>query len=124
MNLDDKIKQALQMDAKEVEQALAQEKGLFGRLLGIYQGNMAGWNIFGTVLAVITAILIFWTGYEFFVSQTVDDRVFWGVLLIIAGIANAMLKIWFWMEMNRHSATREIKRLELAVMQLSAKIKS
>lgn len=124
MNLDDKIKQALQMDATEVERVLAKEKGLYGRLFGVFRGSMWLWNIFGMLLAVITAILMFWSGYHFFISDNQDDRLFWGVLLITFWTGTMGIKIWFWLEMNRHSTNREIKRLELAVAQLTAKLTS
>jgi len=119
MNIDEKIKQALQQDVADAEQILAPEPGLFARLFGLYSGKMKRWNMFGTLLAFATAILMFWCGYEFFVSVSLEDRVFWGVLLILSLVGNMGLKIWFWMEMNRHSMSREIKRVELAVAQLN-----
>jgi len=124
MNLDDKIKQALQMDAKEVEQVLNKEDGLYGQLFGIFRGNMRNWNIFGMILAIITAVLMFWSGYHFFISNSLDDRVFWGVLILVFWTGTMGLKIWFWLEMNRNSTIREIKRLELAVAQLTNKLNS
>lgn len=121
MNLDDKIKEALQMDAKEVEIVLSKEDGLFIQLFGLFRGNMKIWNIFGLVLAVVTAVLMFWSGYHFLISKGLDDRLFWGVLLLAFLIGTMGIKIWFWLEMNRNATHREIKRLELAVAQLMAK---
>ena len=43
----------------------------------------------------------------------------------LAEIAEAMsvpLKIWFWMEIQRNSVVREIKRLELQVANLSRQL--
>lgn len=122
MNLDDKIKEALQKDAKEVEQLLGKEEGLFGQIFGLFQGNMKCWNIFGMVLAVLTAILMFWSGYHFFISEQVGERIFWGILLLAFWIGTIGIKMWFWLEMNRNSTSREIKRLEIAVAQLTRKL--
>jgi len=122
MNLDDKIKQALEMDAKEIEQVLSKEYGLFDKLFGIFRGSMRNWNIFGMTLAAVTGVFMFWSGYHFFISESLDDRLFWGVLLLAFWTGTMGLKIWFWLEMNRHSTSREIKRLELAVAQLTAKL--
>ena len=122
MNLDEKIKQALQMDAKEVELVLSKEKGLYTQFFRVFHGNMRNWNIFGMALATVTGILMFWSGYHFFVSENLDDRLFWGVLLLAFWTGTMGLKIWFWLEMNRNSASREIKRLELVVAQMSAKV--
>ena len=64
MNLDEKIKEALKMDAKEVEMVLSREDGLFSQLFGIFRGSMIMWNIFGLVLALVTAVLMIWSGYS------------------------------------------------------------
>ena len=110
------------MDAKEVEMVLSKEDGLFSQLFGLFRGNMMLWNIFGLVLAVLTAVLMFWSGYQFFISEGMDDRIFWGVLLLAFWTGTIGIKIWFWLEMNRNSTLREIKRLELAVAQLTVKL--
>jgi hypothetical protein len=122
MNLDDKIKQALQMDTKEIEQVLRKEDGLYGQLFGIFRGRMMFWNIYGLVLAIVTAVLMFWSGYNFYISESLDDRLFWGVILLALWTGTMGLKIWFWLEMNRNSTSREIKRLELVIAQLTARL--
>ena len=68
-------------------------------------------------IAVMTVALI-WCGYQFFMAESVDQRVFWGVWFVITINAQGMLKLWSWMEMNRNSVIREIKRLEIAVSKL------
>lgn len=122
MNLDDKIKQALKMEDEEVEQVLAKENGILDQVLPIFRNNMRRWNVFGILLGFITAAFMLWTGYHFFISDNMDDRMFWGVLALAFLTGNMGIKIWFWMEMNRHATQREIKRLELAITQLSAKL--
>ena len=122
MDLDDKIKQALQMDAKEVERVLGKDNGLYSQLFGIFRGSMRFWNMFGMGIAIVTAVFMFWSGYHFFISENLDDRLFWGVLVLAFWTGTMGLKVWFWLEMNRYSTSREIKRLELAVTQLTAKL--
>ena len=121
MNLDDKIKQALKMEEQEVEQILQEDQGLFAQLAAVFKGNMKGWNLFGLVLATVTAIIMFYSGYQFFVNETLDERVFWGVIFIVSWTGNMGLKIYFWLEMNKNATVREIKRVELAVSRLAAK---
>ena len=121
MNLDDKIKQALKMEEQEVEQILREDQGLFAQLAAVFKGNMKGWNLFGLVLATVTAIIMFYSGYQFFVNETLDERVFWGVIFIVSWTGNMGLKIYFWLEMNKNATVREIKRVELAVSRFAAK---
>ncbi len=122
MNLDDRIKQALRMDEAEVERTLLEESGLLPRALGVFKGSMKGWNVFGFLLSFVFAIGMFWSGYYFFISESQPDRLFWGFIGIVFVMGTMVTKIWFWMEMNRYSTSREIKRLELAIAQLTAKL--
>ena len=38
-------------------------------------------------------------------------------------IAIAMLKIWYWMELNKNAVTREVKRVELQLARLARQLK-
>tara|TARA_Y100000310_G_C20284737_1_gene624310 strand:+ start:134 stop:505 length:372 start_codon:yes stop_codon:yes gene_type:complete len=120
MNLDDKIKEALKMEEQEVEQILREDQGLFAQLAAVFKGNMKGWNLFGLLLATVTAIIMFYSGYQFFINETLDERVFWGVIFIVSWTGNMGLKIYFWLEMNKNATVREIKRVELAITRLAA----
>jgi hypothetical protein len=122
MNLDDKIKEALKMDDTEVDMILKKEDGLFSQLLGIFQGRMMIWNIFGLILAVLTTVIMVFTGYYFFVSESLDERIFWGIISLALWTGTIGVKVWFWLEMNRNSTNREMKRLELALAKLTIKL--
>lgn len=124
MNLDDKIKHALKMDQQEIQQILSNDDGLLSRFSGVFSGSMKMWNIFGLTLSVIIAGMMFWFGYEFFISQTLEDRVYWGFLSVAAIVMSLGIKIWLWMELNRMSTIKEIKRVELAVAQFLSNTKS
>ncbi len=63
-----------------------------------------------------------WAGYEFITAANVDERVFAGVWLVVTLGMQIGLKQWTWMEVNRGSLLREIKRLEVAVVKLSSKV--
>ena len=44
----------------------------------------------------------------------------WSAGALLTMLAVAMLKMYFWMEMNRNATLREVKRLELQVARLAA----
>ena len=48
----------------------------------------------------------------------IGPKLYWGVILTIAIIILIALKMWVFMEMNRQSTVREIKRLELMIERL------
>lgn len=117
MSLDDKITQALENEVKRLEPLLLDNKGLFSRLLPIYRGGMRRWVWLINGLAFLTAGLMFWSGYEFFSAGQSESQIFWGMCLIVSLQMQVAMKNWLFMEMNRMSVMREIKRLEIALIQ-------
>jgi len=51
----------------------------------------------------------------------VRETVIWTAGALWAAIAVAMLKMYFWMEMNKNVVLREVKRLELQIARLASK---
>ncbi|MEE4297166.1 MAG: DUF6768 family protein [Wenzhouxiangella sp.] len=118
MTIDQKIRRELQQQGAPLEDLKAQETGLFPMLFRVFTGGLARWASFAMALTLLCFGVTIWTGYEFFTAGSVDDRVFWGVLVLVAFHALSMFKLWFFMEMNRHSVTREVKRVEIALARL------
>ena len=118
MNIDERIRNVLEDQGSAVEDLKLDEKGLFPMLFRVFTGGLARWAAFAMALTLVFFGLTIWCGYEFFTAATVDDRVFWGILAAVAFHAVSMFKFWFFMEMNRHSVTREVKRVEIALARL------
>ena len=118
MNIDERIRNELQQQGSAVDELTVEEKSLFRMLFRVFTGGLRQWAVFGMALTLVFVGLTVWCGYEFFTAASVDDRVFWGVLAVVGFHAVSMLKMWFFMEMNRHSVTREVKRVEIALARL------
>jgi len=118
MSIDERIRSVLEDRGSEVDELKLEEKSLFGMLFRVFTGGLARWAAFAMVLTFAIFGLTIWCSYEFFTAATVDDRVFWGVLALAAFHAMSMFKLWFFMEMNRHSVTREVKRVEVVLARL------
>ncbi len=73
------------------------------------------WAITFFVLAVISAV-------KFFQTDDVQQQVLFGAAFIVCMMANGMLKTWQWMQMDKIVILREIKRLELQVAHLTARL--
>jgi hypothetical protein len=65
----------------------------------------------------VLAVAIFYCGYQF-LNVVPEQQLHWGILLLVVFQAQVATKLWIWMESNRSSTLRELKRLELAVTQL------
>lgn len=118
MNIDERIRKELEDQGSAIDELTVEEKSLFGMLFRVFTGGLARWAAFAMVLTMVIFGLTVWCGYEFFTAASLDDRVFWGVLMLVGWHAVSTFKLWFFMEMNRHSVTREVKRVEIALARL------
>lgn len=117
MKIDEHIKRELESEQAQLDAMLKQEHGLFGMLADTYKGSLRGWMILITAITIALTVLMFYSGYQFFTATSLDDRVLWGISFVIVLFAQAMMKLWTWMEMNRVSLLRSIKHLELELSQ-------
>lgn len=119
MNIDEKIKRELESNVTEIDNMLNDQVRL---TVSIFKGHSSKWMLLvGIIILVISALMI-WTGIEFFLSRNVNDQIFWGVCLLITLICQVAMKQWWWMSTNQNALLREVKRLEIALATLAAKI--
>ncbi|WP_152049246.1 DUF6768 family protein [Tautonia marina] len=111
----------------------AEERTMFDRLgepslpelmTESFRGRRRWINVYATVvtfaffgLAVVSAVKIFQT-------DEVVDILRWGLGFGLGLAVSLALKVWFWLDMQRHSLSREIKRIELAVAHLAHELNS
>lgn len=120
-DIDNRIKAELEKDTAAIEALLANEGGMPDMVAAAFKGSMRRWVWMITVVTLVVTVIMFWCGYEFYYAANSDMRIFWGIWFIISGMAQIAMKQWHWMEMNRATLMREIKRLELAVALLAEK---
>jgi len=117
-NLDKKIEQELAVQAFQLDKLMREEQGLGPMIRSGFNGGLRPLMIIAYLLALVLAAAILYCGYQFLTVASAEQN-YWGVLLLLAFQAQMGTKIWIWLEMNRASTMREIKRLELAVAQLT-----
>lgn len=122
MNIDDRIKQELESEAEEIDQILNEKQGMLEMASGVFKSGLRRWVFIVGVCTLIVSGFMVWAAYEFFMATNIDERVFAGVCLVVTLCMQVALKQWTWMEMNRTSLLREIKRLEISVVKLSSKL--
>ncbi len=71
--------------------------------------------IFGLFATVIYGFIQFDSATE------TKDQIFYAIIIMMAFFSIAILKIWNWMQMDKYSVLREMKRLELQVSILAEK---
>jgi len=122
-DLDKKIREALRTEDAELFDDFGGEPSVFDLMLETFRGRhwwlsaiTAIWSLVFFVLAVISAVKA---------VRTEDPRemTLWALAFVFCILAVSMLKMWFFMEMNKNAITREIKRLELQIARLASRIK-
>ncbi len=121
--LDKKIQEALRTEDAELFKDFAQEPSMFEMLMETCRGRHRWLNILGAFWTLVFLVLGVVAAVKFFSAEGTRDIVMWAAACIVCVSAVSMLKIWYFLEINKNALTREIKRLELQIARLAARIK-
>ena len=98
------------------------EQGLIGKLEQVYKGKL-GW--LAVVMNLVTLVLVGCFVYSlirFLGAETQKELIIWASAGFLCMMATALLKLYFWMQMDKNDLKRELKRIELQIAALSSKI--
>lgn len=119
-NTDRAIRDAL---SKEDAEFLAQfeEKNPLDEALNTFSGRWGAMNILAAIMTFAVFGVLVYCAWNAFAASDARAAVLWSAGAIWAAIAIAMLKMYFWMEMNKNVVLREVKRLELQIARVGAR---
>lgn len=116
-NFDALLVEALSREEAEIFQRLG-KPSVFDLVTDTFRGSMRWLNILGSVVTIV----LFGLGVVCLVgllgTEHPPTMLRWGLGFGFCLISVTALKLWFWMEIHRHSLLREIKRVELQVAHL------
>ncbi len=116
MNNQDEFEQQLKAQADELNKLMADDTGLSGYLKQGFSSKLGWVMTFAYVLAIVLTLAIFGAGYKFF-TVGAEQQLFWGVLLILVFNAQVAVKSWIFLETGRNHTAKEIRRMELRLVQ-------
>ena len=122
-DLDRAIRESLSSEDTELFDRLAADQALHRQVVATFEGqlrwlNAAGW-IAGVVLFGVAGV----SAWRFVQAQEIGDMLRWGAASALGFAGLALVKVWFWMELQKNAIMREVKRLELQVASLAAQLK-
>ena len=120
-NIDQLIKQALTEEESEYLEKLNKEQNVFEELLVSFQGKRKWLSIYIYIITLIFFGLSIYSLVQFLSVEEIRTMLLWGAATCGALLIVTMLKMWFWMQMDRNAIIREIKRLELQIASLNKK---
>ena len=70
--------------------------------------------------AVCRGVVFAW---RFLYAPDLADMLRWGAASALAFAGVALVKVWFWLELQKNAVVRELKRLEVQVASLAAQFR-
>ena len=117
--LEDDIRRALANG--EAPYDLDKEEGIFRQWVGIFHGKMRWMAVLATIESIVFVVLIVLAAVEFFQTDDTKWQLFYATGILLLWMVLVLIKLWGWMLMNRYAIQREIKRLELRIVELGEK---
>ena len=121
-SIDEKIQEALSESEAELVDSLRGERPLGEMITEAFHSRHRWMHITAFIMPIVFGISACVFAYQFFVAESVHAMVGWATGFLWMVTATGMFKIFFMMELNKNSLTREIKRLELELAQLSRQL--
>ena len=123
-DLDKAIREGYSAEDAEVMQRLAADPSMAHQVLSAFQGPFGALNVLSVFVTLALVAAGAYCVWRFLDATDVRDMLTWGGGAALALSAVSMIKVWFWMELQRNATVREIKRLELQVSRLAARLAS
>jgi hypothetical protein len=121
--LDRATRQSLSAEDSELFDRLGADESLHRQVLATFEGrlrwfNAAGW-IAGVMLFAAACIL----AVRFVAAQDLEEKLRWGAASALAFAGVMLVKVWFWLELQKNAIVREVKRLEVQVASLAKQLR-
>jgi len=114
------IREALGSADAEVHDQFG-ELSLFQLMFETFRGRNQLFVIGGFAAVMVFFVLGLLSAIRFLHAPDLHQMILWGAATAFCIGIVTTIKIWYWLEMARHSIVREIKRLQLQVVWLARK---
>jgi hypothetical protein len=123
-NLDERIRESLSADDRDLLAQIDADDSLYRDLIATFQGRMRWMNILSSIIGFILFGVALACAWQFTMETEPRGMLMWGAGAALAISGSTMIKVWFWMEIQKNAIVREIKRVELQVANLAAAMRS
>ena len=122
-DLDQAIRQSLSVEDAELLHRLGADQSFHRQVLATFEGRLRWFNALGSIVAVVLFGVALVTAFRFVNAQELDDMLRWGAASALAFAGISLIKVWFWLELQKNAIVREVKRLEVQVASLAAQLR-
>jgi hypothetical protein len=117
--IDEAIRRALSPADVQDYEALGGELSPIGEAFGMFRTSRSGY-IWAVAAAGAAFVAIGgYAGWRLLNATDVREMLGWSLLATFVMLTLALVKLWFWLEIQRNVLVREMKRLELQIASLA-----
>jgi hypothetical protein len=88
----------------------------------VYKGQLGWLAMVMNFIMVLLFILVIYSLINFWKAPETLEMIRWSVVGVISLLAIGILKLYFWMQMDKNDLKRELKRIELQIAVLNTKL--
>jgi hypothetical protein len=121
-DLDHAIRQSLSAEDNELLVRLGADQALHRQVLATFTGRRRWFNAAGLIAGVALFALACVLAWRFVQAREPADMLRWGAASAFAFAGLALIKVWFWLELQKDEIVREVKRLEVQVASLAGQL--
>jgi hypothetical protein len=108
-----------QTDKNNLRDALNDREESVMEMVGhSFQGRARWVSVIGWVKMLVAVMIAVTAIVQFFHTDSTRWLIAWASVFVVSSLGAAIMFALYWLEMNRNSITRELKRLELQIAQL------
>jgi hypothetical protein len=82
-----------------------------------FRGRARWLTVVGWVKMVFFVLAAALAAVQFFRGETTRWLVAWSSVFVVCALGTAIMFVLYWLELNRNAITRELKRLELRIIE-------
>jgi hypothetical protein len=121
--LDRAIRQSLSAEDAALFDRLGADQALHRQVLDAFEGRLRWLNAVGGIVGFVLFAAACVFGWRFWFAQDVKDMLRWFSASAVACAGLGLIKMWFWLELQKNAMVREVKRLELQVASLAEQLR-
>ena len=122
-DLEQAIRQSLSAEDAALLDRLGADQALHRQVLATFEGRLLWFNALGWITGVVLFSVASITALRFANAPDLADMLRWGAASALAFAGVALVKVWFWLELQKNAIVREVKRLEVQVASLAAQLR-
>lgn len=118
-SIDERIQKALSSEDRAFLAQMNDDGSLYRDISAMFLGHRRWLTAVAWLLALGFFAIAVVCAWHFATAPDMRVMQLWGAGTVVAFMALFMIKLWFWMELEKLTIVREIKRVELQVASLT-----